>query len=103
MDYTWILPAAGAVVVIGAAIAAIVKVGAWVFRTIRLINGFLEDWNGEVARHGRSAVPGVMERLVELETHARAIVHEVQPNSGLSLRDSVNRIEEHTVPSKETQ
>lgn len=102
MDYSWVLPAAGAVVVVGGAIAALVKAGGWVFRTVRRINEFLEDWNGEAERPGWPKRLGVMERLVDLEQHAKEIVHEVKPNSGLSLRDSVDRIEKHTVNTEET-
>lgn len=101
MDIAGIASAAGVVVVVGGALVVLVKAVAWVFRTIRRINDFLEDWNGEAERPGWPKRLGVMERLVDLEQHARTIVHEVQPNSGLSLRDSVSRIEEHTVPTKE--
>lgn len=101
MNVGWVLSAAGAVVVVGGALVVLIKAGAWVFRTWRRINEFLEDWNGEEARPGWPKRLGVMERLVDLETHAQAIVHEVQPNSGLSLRDSVQRIELHTVPTRE--
>lgn len=102
MNWAGVASAAGLVVVVGGALVVLIRAVAWVFRTLRKINGFLEDWNGEDARPGWPKRLGVMERLVELEHHARTIVHEVQPNSGQSLRDSVQRIEEHTVPSRES-
>ncbi|MFJ2863669.1 hypothetical protein [Kitasatospora sp. NPDC087314] len=48
---------------------------------------FTEDWQGTPSRPGVPGRPGVMERLDRIE-------HELHPNSGLSLRDAVNRIEE---------
>lgn len=102
MNYAWLLQAAGFVVLIGAAVAVIVKGFRWVFKTLRMVNEFLEDWRGEEARPGYHKRPGVMERLVNLEEQVQAVVHEVQPNSGTSLKDQVARIEEHVVPSKET-
>lgn len=54
---------------------------------------FLDDWHGSPARPGRPAIPGVMERLVDLELGLREIRHEVFPNSGASLRDAVDRLE----------
>lgn len=52
------------------------------FHAFRRWQQFLDDWFGEPARPGQKARPGAMERLGQLET-----------NGGLSLRDSVDRIE----------
>jgi hypothetical protein len=63
-----------------------------------MVREFLEDWRGEEARPGYHKRPGVMERLVSLEEHMHGVTHELKPNSGLSLRDAVDRIEERTTP-----
>lgn len=47
---------------------------------------FLEDWAGEEARPGRDRVPGVMERLNDIDG-------ELKRNGGNSIKDSVERIE----------
>lgn len=47
---------------------------------------FMEDWAGTEARPGRSAVPGVMERLNNIDG-------ELKKNGGKSVKDVVNRIE----------
>lgn len=65
---------------------------AWRFvravrRVSRKVDEFIEDWNGAPERPGHPARPGVMSRLDWIE-------HELKPNSGSSLRDAVNRIEE---------
>lgn len=58
------------------------------------INDFMDDWGGTEARPGVPRRPGVMERLDWIE-------HQLKPNSGESLRDVVNRIEDqlNTQPS----
>ena len=59
---------------------------------------FLEDWHGVPERPGFDAIPGIPERLRQLERNAREdreklkeIVHEIRPNSGGSLKDKVNK------------
>lgn len=101
MSWSWIVQAAAALVVLGGAFALIVKGVRWVIAAFHKWNVFLEDWHGEPARHGRPAVPGVMERLVILEEMAREVRYEVKPNSGASLKDQITRIEEKTVPPEE--
>ena len=46
---------------------------------------FMVDWAGEEERPGRSAIPGVMERLNNIDG-------ELKKNGGASLKDSVDRI-----------
>lgn len=101
MNWPWILQAAGVIVLLAAALTAITKGVRWLIATLRKVNEFLEDWRGEAARHGRAAVPGVMERLVILEEHAKTVAHEVRPNSGTSLKDQITRIEEKMVPPED--
>jgi hypothetical protein len=55
-------------------------------RIIKRVDEFIDDWNGTEERPGHPARPGVMARLEWIE-------HELKPNSGKSLRDSVDRIE----------
>lgn len=100
MNWPWILQAAGALVLFGGAVAVIVKGARFVASMFRKVSEFLDDWRGEPARHGRAAVPGVMERLVRLEEMALEVAHEVKPNSGTSLKDQITQIQEHTVPSE---
>jgi hypothetical protein len=47
---------------------------------------FMRDWSGEPAAPGRSAVPGVMERLNRIDG-------ELKRNGGSSMKDAINRIE----------
>lgn len=51
---------------------------------------FMEDWAGVPERPGRSAVPGVMERLNNIDG-------ELKKNGGKSVKDTVNRIEKRIV------
>jgi hypothetical protein len=50
------------------------------------LDAFMRDWSGEPASPGRSAVPGVMERLNRIDG-------ELKRNGGSSMKDAVNRIE----------
>lgn len=88
-----ILQWAGALTIVAGALAALVKGGRWVSSLWRKIDLFLDDWNGEPARPGREAVPGVLQRLVVLEQLAQHVAHEVTPNSGSSMKDSLARLE----------
>lgn len=81
------------------------------------LNNLARDWNGEPARVGVPARPGVMERLANIDANLTAqgerlgtyaaiqgehtealaaIHHELHPNSGRSLRDALDRVERHT-------
>ena len=64
------------------------------------LNHFLEDWNGDADRPGVPGRPGVMVRFQHLEEWTAKygplmdrLDHEMHPNSGGSLADSVNRTE----------
>lgn len=48
--------------------------------------GFMKDWAGEEERPGRDRVPGVMERLNDIDG-------QLKNNGGTSVKDSVDRIE----------
>lgn len=85
-------------VVWSVALAAIFGALAVLWRAIRRITqaveNFSEDWQGTPARPGVPARPGMMERVGGIERRLGAVEHELHPNSGLSLRDAVNRIED---------
>jgi hypothetical protein len=83
----------------GIATTIAVLLGAWfaiakfVGPSIKRFNGwihtweqFMEDWAGTEARPGRSATPGVMERLNRIDG-------ELTRNGGKSVKDTVNRID----------
>ena len=50
------------------------------------LDNFIEDWHGTSARDGRRAVPGVMQRLNNIDG-------ELTHNGGSSVKDAVQRIE----------
>lgn len=93
-----LLGAAGAITVLAAAAGAIAKGARWMFRTVRRMSDFLDDWNGEPARSGHDRVPGVMERLEKIEKRLSTVESQVTPNGGSSLRDDVTKIKQATVP-----
>lgn len=52
----------------------------------KALNGFIRDWSGTSAEPGRPRVPGVMERLNEIDGA-------LKKNGGTSIKDAVDRIE----------
>lgn len=96
-----------AVVVVGGGVVALIR---WLRHHLGGLADFIADWHGESARPGVPARPGVMERLARIEDRAAGIEdraagiedrltsveHELQPNSGRSLRDAVNRVDART-------
>lgn len=72
-----------------------------VWRFLRRIGEFLDDWRGEVTRPGVPARPGVMARLEQVEQHqARTdermsyVDEQLRPNGGGSLYDKITRVDE---------
>jgi hypothetical protein len=96
---------AAGIVTVGGALALLWRMITAGIKTGKKWDLFLEDWHGTEARPGRPAVPGIMQRMVDLEEGLRIIRHEVFPNSGGSLRDAVDRLEKQatelvaTIPS----
>lgn len=90
MDPGWI--AAGV-----ALATAVVTLAVWALRRfwkgVRTFWSFMSDWNGEPASPGHPVQPGVMERLMSVETIVSGISHEVHLNSGKSVKDVVTRTE----------
>jgi hypothetical protein len=58
------------------------KIAGWVSNW----EAFMEDWAGQEARPGRDRIPGVMERLNDIDG-------ELKNNGGSSVKDAVDRIE----------
>ncbi|MFF3029156.1 hypothetical protein [Microbacterium sp. NPDC057944] len=71
----------------GAAAALVWGVVRKVWPLLKKLADFLDDVMGEEARPGVPARLGLMERVMRVE-------HELFPNSGKSLRDQTNRMEE---------
>ena len=89
MDQT-ILYWAAAVVAVGSALVMLWKlvkpICDRVHKFMDAWDAFLRDWAGEPASPGRSAVPGVMERLNRIDG-------ELKRNGGSSMKDALNRVE----------
>lgn len=81
---------AGWIVIISAAVAVVWKVfNPIVKKTQTLISNlelFTRDWFGEDAAPGRDKVPGVMERLNNIDG-------ELKHNGGSTMKDAIKRIE----------
>jgi hypothetical protein len=72
-------------VIVGFAGFIIFKISSLPRRLIHMV----DDWFGEEARPGVPLRPGVMERLYNMETDLSTVKHEVQFNSGHSIKDAV--------------
>lgn len=81
---------AGLVVVVAAAIAVVWKLVSPVISKARhlldSLSRFTVDWFGEEASPGRDKVPGVMERLNNIDG-------ELKHNGGSTMKDAIKRIE----------
>lgn len=78
---------------------------AAIARGVHRVHDFLDDWNGEPARPGKDAEPGVMERLQVLEDKQDEqgdliddMHHELKPNGGSSMNDRLTRVEKRLNP-----
>lgn len=78
-DLTWL---AGLIAVVTTIVGAVWAMLKPLKRQADRIEAFWVDWNGTPSGPGRSAVPGVMERL-------QSIDGELQRNGGNSLKDQV--------------
>ncbi|MFE0545228.1 hypothetical protein [Streptomyces sp. NPDC058891] len=76
-----------ALVGVAVAVWRVVRAGLRFFRRVEL---FMDDWYGEPARPGVPGRPGVMERVSGIDDRLTRVEHELQPNSGQSLRDAVD-------------
>lgn len=80
---------ATAVITIGGALGVVWKLTSPLVRKfqhlVESLNRFTVDWFGEEAREGRSRIPGVMERLNNIDG-------ELKHNGGSSMKDAVAEI-----------
>jgi hypothetical protein len=93
MNWDWLIGVpyvGGALVVLTGVMAFIRKV----LPVIRRIGHFVDDWFGEPGRLGTAAVPGVLARLTAIESRLSRVEGQFKPNSGSTLRDAVDRVEE---------
>ena len=95
-------------------VIALIKTSKFIKRVVH----FFDDYFGEEERPGVNARPGFSERMASIEKSLEVgaekfntieykldkIDYELRPNSGLSLRDAVNRIEKRveTLESKDS-
>jgi hypothetical protein len=97
------VPAVDVLVIWSVAAVAIAGLIALVWRTVRAVRRLVDrmddladDWHGVPERPGVAARPGVMVRLSGIEQRLTAMEYELQPNSGHSLRDAVDRVDRRT-------
>lgn len=89
-----------------ASLVLAVSTGVWrvlrvLVRLVKNVEQYMTDWYGEPERPGVPHRPGVLVRLQRAEEGLTGIgdrlgrlEHEMQPNSGTSLRDAVDRVSE---------
>ena len=89
MDQVILYWAAG-IVTVGSAVGMSVLTLKRIYRRLQAFmdtwDQFHRDWDGEPSMPGRSAVPGVMERLNRIDG-------ELKRNGGSSMKDAINRVE----------
>jgi hypothetical protein len=100
------IPAVDQALFWGGVVSLVLGIGTGVWRVVRVlvriakgVELYLADWYGEPDRPGVPARPGVLVRLQRAEEGLVGIgdrlgrlEHEMQPNSGSSLRDAVDRL-----------
>lgn len=98
-----IIGAAALITAVTVLVIALVRTSRFIKRIVH----FFDDYFGEDERPGVAARPGFSERMASIEKSLEKgterfstieykldkIDYELRPNSGLSLRDAVNRIE----------
>jgi hypothetical protein len=96
-----------AIAALATAITVIIVASIKTSKMIKKVVHFFDDYFGEEERPGVSARPGFSERMSSIEKSLEIgtekfdtieykldkIDYELRPNSGMSLRDAVNRIE----------
>lgn len=80
----------GLVIAIGGAAAVFRPFFKRINKWITTWEKFMVDWAGEPEREGRDRIPGVMERLNNIDG-------ELKRNGGKSVKDTVNRIEKRLI------
>ena len=94
------VPAVDTLVIWSVAAVAVGGLVTLAWRAVRTMRRFLaqfedfvDDWRGVPPRPGVPERPGVMERLGRIEGRISSVEHELQPNSGHTLRDAVDRVD----------
>ncbi len=82
----WMAWSLGVLLTLGAIIEAARRVGRPLVRLYRKFDRIANVWHGEPAHDGHPARPGLVDRVISIET-------ELRPNSGASMKDQVGRIE----------
>ena len=97
------VPLVDVAVIWSVAAVALAGLGTLVWRMVRTVRrvldrmaDLLDDWQGVSERPGVPGRPGVMVRLRAIEERLGSVEHELQPNSGQSLRDAVDRVDART-------
>ncbi|MFF0293139.1 hypothetical protein ACFYST_08110 [Kitasatospora sp. NPDC004614] len=80
----------GAVVAIAGAAGLLWRSARGAHRLARRVEEVVDDWAGTDEQ------PGVMTRLDRIEDKLATVEHELHPNSGSSLRDAVDRVDQRT-------
>ena len=102
-----IIGAAALITAVTVLVIALIKTSKFIKKVVH----FFDDYFGEEERPGVNARPGLSERMASIEKSLEVgtekfntieykldkIDYELRPNSGLSLRDAVNRIEKRVV------
>lgn len=83
---------------IAAALAVLWRLIRGIRRVVARVNEVVDDWQGIPSRPGVRGRPGVMDRLGGIEERLERVEHELHPNSGGSLRDVVDRVEQAVSP-----
>jgi hypothetical protein len=86
----------GTVAAITGALALVWRATRSLRRIAGRVEDFIDDWQGTEGRPGVPAHPGVMTRLDAIEDRIARVEHELHPNSGASLRDAVDRVDQRT-------
>ncbi|WP_200302215.1 hypothetical protein [Streptomyces adelaidensis] len=97
------VPAVDVIVIWSVAAVAVAGLAALAWRTFRGVrrivdrmDDLVDDWHGVPERPGVPGRLGVMARLRQIEVRLTSVEHELQPNSGRSLRDAVDRVDART-------
>jgi hypothetical protein len=93
------IPALDAALVWATVATVVISLGTGLWRFVRAavrigrrVNQFFDDWYGQEGRPGVPARPGVLARVQGIEARMQGVHHELQPNSGESLRDAVDLV-----------
>ena len=94
---------AGVLVAVAGALGVLYRASRGARQLIGRLGDLADDWLGTPARPGVPERPGVMQRLgsidnrlAGLDERVAAVEHELHPNSGSSLRDAVDRVDDRT-------